>query len=60
MLAALFLMLGIILYTNATMEIADKKALTSDPVLFNTGTPFNIGAAGIVLIIGLLYYFFWH
>lgn len=60
MLAALFLMLGIILYTNATMEMADKKALSSDPVLFNTGTPFNIGAAGIILIIGLLYYFFWH
>ena len=60
MLAALFLMLGIIVYTNATMEIADRKALTSDPVLFNTGTPFNIGAAGIILIIGLLYYFFWH
>ena len=59
MLAALFLMLGIIVYTNATMEVADRKALSSDPVLFNTGTPFNIGAAGVVLIIGLLYYFFW-
>lgn len=59
MLAVLFLMLGIILYTNAKMEVADDKALETDPVLFNTGTPFNIGAAGIILIIGLLYYFFW-
>jgi SSS family solute:Na+ symporter len=59
MLGVLFLMLGVIVYTNAKMEIADKRALSSDPVLFNTGTPFNIGAAGIILIIGLLYYFFW-
>lgn len=59
MLAVLFLMLGVIVYTNAKMSIADEKALTSDPVLFNTGTPFNIGAAGIILIVGLLYYFFW-
>ena len=60
MLAVLFLMLGIILYTNAKMEVADKKALTTDPVVFDTGTAFNIGAAGIVLIISLLYYFFWN
>jgi solute:Na+ symporter, SSS family len=52
-------MLGIILYTNAKMQVADKKALESDPVLYNTATPFNIGAAGVVLIITLLYYFFW-
>ncbi|MBF9252825.1 sodium/solute symporter [Pontibacter sp. 172403-2] len=60
MLVVLFLMLGIILYTNAKMAIADKKAIISDPVLFDTGTPFNIGAAGVILIIGLLYYFFWY
>ncbi|QCR23581.1 sodium/sugar symporter [Pontibacter sp. SGAir0037] len=59
-LAAFFLMVGIILYTNAKIEIADAKAITTDPVLFNTGTPFNIGAAGIILIIGLIYYFLWH
>lgn len=60
MLVVLFLMLGIILYTNAKMVIADKKAIVSDPILFDTGTPFNIGAAGVILIIGLLYYFFWY
>ena len=59
MLAVLFLMLGIILYTNARMEYDDKKALIPDPSLYETATPFNLGAAGIVLIIGLLYYFFW-
>lgn len=59
MLSVLFLMLGVILYTNAKMEVADRKALVPEPVLYNTGTPFNIGAAGIILILILLYYFFW-
>lgn len=59
-LAALFLMIGIILYTNAKMPLSDPKAIVSDPVLFNTGTPFNIGAAGIILIVGLIYYFLWY
>lgn len=59
MAAALFIMLGVILYTNVKMKTADPKSLTVDPVLFNTATPFNLGAAGIILIVGLLYYFFW-
>lgn len=59
MSAALFTMLGIILYSNSKMKTADRKSLTVDPVLFNTATPFNLGAAGIILIVGLLYYFFW-
>ncbi|WP_186757640.1 sodium:solute symporter family transporter [Echinicola salinicaeni] len=59
MLAALFLMLGIILYTNVKMEHADKKSFNINPALFNTATPFNVGAAGIILIVSLLYYFFW-
>ncbi|WP_215223324.1 sodium/sugar symporter [Echinicola shivajiensis] len=59
MLAALFLMVGIILYTNVKMEHADKKSFNIDPTLFNTATPFNVGAAGIILIVSLLYYFFW-
>ena len=59
-LAALFAMIGIILYTNAKMPLSDPKAIVSDPVLFNTGTPFNIGAAGVILIIGLIYYFLWY
>ncbi len=59
MLAVLFFMIGIILYTNAKMETADPKAIVSDPELFSTNAAFNFGAAGVVLIIGLLYYFFW-
>ncbi|RZS97832.1 sodium:solute symporter family transporter [Cecembia calidifontis] len=59
MSASLFTMLGIILYSNVKMKTADSKSLTVEPVLFNTATPFNLGAAGIILIVGLLYYFFW-
>ncbi|MBD8488005.1 sodium/sugar symporter [Echinicola sp. CAU 1574] len=59
MLGVLFLMLGIILYTNIKMETADHKSFNVDPALFDTTTSFNLGAAGIVLIVGLLYYFFW-
>lgn len=59
MLATAFVMLGIILYTNVKLKNADEKALDTDPALFNTATPFNLGAAGIILIVGLLYYFFW-
>lgn len=59
MSTALFTMLGIMLYSNSKMKTADRKSLTVDPVLFNTATPFNLGAAGIILIVGLLYYFFW-
>ncbi|WP_194776796.1 sodium/sugar symporter [Pararhodonellum marinum] len=59
MMASLLIMLGIILYTNVKMKYADPKSLSTDPVIFQTATPFNLGAAGIVLIVGLLYYFFW-
>jgi SSS family solute:Na+ symporter len=59
MMASLLIMLGIILYTNIKMKTADPKSLNNDPVLYNTATPFNISAGGIVLIVGLLYYFFW-
>ncbi|MFT2009089.1 sodium:solute symporter family transporter [Pontibacter sp. 13R65] len=58
-LATIFVMLGIILYTNVKMDTADEKAIVSDPSLFKTGAPFNVAAAGIVAIIGTLYYFFW-
>lgn len=59
MLSMLFFMLGVILYTNVKMETADKKALEVDPELFATGKSFNLGALGILLIVGILYYFFW-
>ncbi|WP_194973146.1 sodium:solute symporter family transporter [Aquiflexum lacus] len=59
MLSTLFMMLGIILFTNTRMKTSDEKAFEINPELFNTATPFNLGAAGIVLIVGTLYYFFW-
>jgi SSS family solute:Na+ symporter len=59
MFATLIFMLGVILYTNVKMKTSDKKAFEIDPELFKTTSPFNLGAAGIVLIVGLLYYFFW-
>ncbi|WP_114783189.1 sodium:solute symporter family transporter [Botryobacter ruber] len=59
-MAAMLVMIGIILYTNARIEIADKNAIVSEPTLFNTGTPFNIGAIGIIVILFMIYYFLWH
>lgn len=59
MLASLLFMLGVILLTNVEMKYADRKSLNTSPELYNTATPFNLGAAGIILIVGLLYYFFW-
>jgi solute:Na+ symporter, SSS family len=50
---------GMIFVLNAKMPKADPKAYEIKPELFKTGKPFNIGAAGILLIVGLLYYFFW-
>ena len=58
-LSMIFLMLGVIIYTNTKMDTADKKAIVSDPVLFKTKSAFNLGAGGILAIIGTLYYFFW-
>lgn len=59
MLATLFTMLGLILYTNVKMEHADPKSFDTDPAIFQTTTAFNVGAAGIVLIVGSLYFIFW-
>ncbi len=59
MLAVLFVMIAIILFTNAKLAYADKKSLTVNPQLFQTGTAFNVGAAGLVAIVAILYYFFW-
>lgn len=59
MLTTLFLMIGVILYTNAKIDVADKKAIEVNAELFKTGPSFNIGAAGLILIVSILYYFFW-
>jgi solute:Na+ symporter, SSS family len=59
MLATAFGFVGMIFVLNAKMAKADPKAYEIKPELFTTGKPFNIGAAGIILIVSLLYYFFW-
>jgi len=59
MLATALLFMGLIFFLNARMNKVDPKAYEIKPELFKTGRAFNIGAVGIMLIVGLLYYFFW-
>ncbi len=59
MLATGFGFVGMIFILNSKMKKVDKKAIDINPELFKTGNAFNFGAAGIILIVGLLYYFFW-
>jgi SSS family solute:Na+ symporter len=59
MLAAAFIFVGIILVTNEKIIAADKKALEINPESFKTGTAFNIGAVGVIVILALLYGVFW-
>ena len=59
MMASAFAFVGMIFLLNAKMQKTDPKAFEIKPELFKTGNAFNIGAAGIVLIVVLLYYFFW-
>ena len=60
MMAFLFLMLGIIVYTNVKMELMDSKAIViKNKTLFDTSVSFNIGAiASIGTVVGL-YIIFW-
>ncbi len=59
MMAAAFIFVGIILVTNERIIAADKKALEVNPESFKTGTTFNIGAVGVIVILALLYGVFW-
>ncbi len=59
MMATAFGFVGMIFVLNGKMPKADPKAYEVKPELFKTGNVFNFGAAGIILIVGLLYYFFW-
>jgi len=53
------ILIGIVLFFNATVKMVDRKALIIDRNLFKTGTAFNIGAIGISAILFVLYFFFW-
>ncbi len=59
MMATALGFVGMIFMLNARMKLVDPKAFDVKPELFKTGRAFNIGAAGILLIVGMLYYFFW-
>lgn len=55
----LMAMIGVVLYTNAKSPTADKEAIRYTPELFKTSLTFNLGALGILLIVGSLYVIFW-
>ncbi|WP_020530116.1 sodium/sugar symporter [Flexithrix dorotheae] len=61
MMAVLFLMLGIIFYTNARLDHQDPKAIHigDTQTLFKTTTGFNVAAIGIVATVAILYGIFW-
>ncbi|MBT32794.1 MAG: sodium/glucose cotransporter [Thalassobius sp.] len=61
MMSVMFIMLGIIFYTNAKLDFEDIKKLNIEnaATLFKTDVVFNVGAIGIVAIISVLYGVFW-
>ncbi len=58
-IATSFLMVGVIYITNVRMKEMDKDAITVDPKIFETNMGFNIAAAGIIIIVSILYIAFW-
>lgn len=58
-IATALLMVGIIYITNVKMKEMDKNAITVDPQIFETKIGFNIAAAGIIIIVSILYIAFW-
>jgi len=61
MLGSLFIMLGIIFYTNAKIDVEDPKAikLENPKTIFKTSVGFNLGAIGVIVIVAFLYGVFW-
>ncbi|MCD4725881.1 MAG: sodium/sugar symporter [Bacteroidales bacterium] len=59
MFGALLLLLGLILRWNTKLSFKNSKALHVNMELYKTGTIFNIGAIGIMIIIITLYALFW-
>jgi SSS family solute:Na+ symporter len=58
-LVAGFILLGIVLITNAKRSDMDEKALIFDRKIFKTSIPFNMIAIGICGILVFLYFYFW-
>ncbi len=58
-LAAMLIVLGIYLQSNAKDKVKDPKAVDVDLDLFSTDRGFNIGAVCIIVILAVLYITLW-
>ena len=58
-LAAVFLVLSIYLRSNAKDKVQDPKCVAIDLNIFKTDKTFNIGAAGVIAILAILYIWLW-
>ncbi|MDR0845383.1 MAG: sodium/solute symporter [Tannerella sp.] len=54
-----FILLGVVMITDARFPTMNNKALTLTKGLFKTTTPFNLAAIGICGILIFLYMYFW-
>lgn len=58
-LATVFLVLSIYLRSNAKDKVQDPKCVAIDLNIFKTDKAFNIGAAGVIAILAILYIWLW-
>ena len=58
-LVAAFILLGVVIITNAKYPTMNSKALVFETGLFKTTVPFNIVAIGICGLLAFLYFYFW-
>ena len=58
-MCAMMLTISIYLRSNAKDSVQDPKAVKIDLAVFRSDAAFNIGAAGVVVILAILYYFLW-
>ncbi|MDR3267752.1 MAG: sodium/solute symporter [Tannerella sp.] len=54
-----FILLGLVLITDAKYSTTDKKAIIFDSGLLKTNLPFNIIAIAICGLLAFLYFYFW-
>ena len=58
-LAAMMFSIYLYLYNNAKDTVEDVKSIGVDVAIFKTNTAFNLGAAGVVIILVILYGILW-
>ena len=56
---ALMITLGFYLRSNALDKVQDAKLVAIDLEVFKTDKAFNIGAAGVIIILTVLYLALW-